>query len=277
MSDIVFSYADPASPRLKRGLIWAVEAATGRRKLKRLYLDFCAGPRQGESFWQAAVRTLALDVRFDRAALDKIPRHGPVVVVANHPYGVLDGIVIAWLIEKVRPDFRVLTHALLLQAPEARPNLLPVDFSGSEAAQRTNLDSRAAARKHLEDGGCVVVFPAGAIATAPDRLGREPAVDSPWQLFPAQLIQRTKAAVVPIYFAGQNSRLFQIASHVSLTLRLSLIFREVKSRIGATVSVAVGEPIRFADLADCSGRQALIDRLRRKTDALGASLQPRPR
>ena len=277
MSDIVFSYADPAAPRLQRGLIWAVEAATGRRKLKRLYLDYCAGPKQGESFWQAAVRMLALRVQFDRGALENVPRQGPVVIVANHPYGVLDGIVIAWLIEQVRPDFRVLTHALLLRAPEARPNLLAVDFSGTEAAQRINLDSRAAARQHLENGGCVVVFPAGGISTAPDRFGLEPAVDAPWRLFPAQLIQRSKAAVVPIHFAGQNSRLFQIASHLSLTLRLSLIFREVRSRIGATVSVAIGEPIRFTDMADFPDRQGLIDMLRLKTDALGRSGQPRPR
>lgn len=268
MRDIVFSYADPASPRLKRGLIRAVETATGQGALKRLYLDHCARPRQNESFWQSAVRVLALDVRFDQAALRQIPRQGPVVIVANHPYGVLDGIVVAWLAEQVRPDFRILTHSLLLHAPEARPFLLPVDFSGTPDAQRTNLESRAEARRLLDEGGCLVVFPAGGISTTPDRLGREPAVDSPWQPFTAQLIQRGKATVVPIHFAGQNSRLFQIASHLSLTLRLSLIFREVKNRIGTELLVGIGEPIPFETMAPLD-RQGLIDMLRRRTYALG--------
>ena len=156
------------------------------------------------------------------------PRSGPVVFVANHPYGVLDGIVMAWLVSKVRPDFLILTHIVLTRAPEAAGFILPVDFSGAEGAEKTNLASRAAARAHLAKGGAVVVFPAGGISTAPDKLGRKPAVDGRWQPFVSQLIHRSKATVVPIWFGGQNSRLFQIASHVSQTIRLSLIFHEVK-------------------------------------------------
>jgi putative hemolysin len=268
MNDVIFSYADPSDPRLKRTLIRAVEQATGQRTLKRIYLDHCARPPDGESFWDAAVRYLALDVRFDRAALDRIPRNGPVVIVANHPYGVLDGIVMSWLISKVRPDFKVLTHSLLLRAPEARPYLLPVDFSPTPEAQRTNLESRAKARELLSQGGCVVVFPAGAISTAPDRLGREPAVDGAWQPFTAQLIQRAKATVVPVYFGGQNSRLFQMASHISLTVRLSLIFHEVKNKIGAAMPVAIGEPIPFPELAAVMDRHEFTDVLRRRVYGL---------
>ena len=267
MSNVVFSYADPSSPRLKRGLIRAVEVATGQTKLRRLYLSHQSAPPSGESFWQAAIRLLALDVRFDRAQLEAIPRQGPVVIVANHPYGVLDGLIISWLAEQVRPDFKVLTHSLLLRAPEARPYLLPVDFSETPEARRTNLTSRAAARDHLGAGGCLIVFPAGGISTAPDRFGRGAAVDAPWQPFTAQLIQRARATVVPVRFAGQNSRLFQIASHVSLTLRLSLIFREVKNRIGTAVGVSIGAPVPFATLDDI-GRRDLTATLRGMVESL---------
>lgn len=265
---VTFSYADPSSPRLKRGLIRAVEVATGQRKLRRLYMAHQDGAPAGESFWQAAIRILALDVRFDRDQLEAIPRQGPVVVVANHPFGVLDGLVISWLAEQVRPDFKVLTHSLLLRAPEARPYLLPVDFSETPDAQQTNLASRAAARAHLAAGGCLIVFPAGGISTVPDKFGRGAAVDAPWQPFTAQLVQRARATVVPIRFAGQNSRLFQIASHVSLTLRLSLIFREVKNRIGTAVGVTIGAPIPFAALEGPGGRQDLTATLRAMVEAL---------
>ncbi|MBV8566779.1 MAG: lysophospholipid acyltransferase family protein [Methylobacteriaceae bacterium] len=268
MDDLLFSYADPATSPMRRRVIRMIEVATGQRELKALYLDNQRNPVPSESFWHAAVRRLKLDVRYDAAALERMPRQGPVVVVANHPYGVLDGIVISWLIEKVRTDFLVLTNAVLLRAPEVRDFVLPVDFSETEEARQINLRSRAAARSHLDRGGCVVVFPAGGVSTAPDRLGRKPAVDAPWQPFTAQLIQRSKATVVPICFSGQNSRLFQIASHLSLTLRLSLIFREVRNRMGTVLPVAIGDPIAFEVLAPIKDRAALVQELRNRTYGL---------
>ena len=270
MEETVFSYADPADKPVKRHLIHLIERATGQRELKRIYLDNQRHPRPGESFFAASVRRLAIDVQYDPARLARIPKQGPVVVVANHPYGVLDGMVVSWLVERVRSDFLVLTNAVLLRAPELREFVLAVDFAGTPEAMATNLDSRARARDHLAKGGVVVVFPAGGVSTTPDRLGRRPAVDSPWQPFTAQLIQRSKATVVPVCFSGQNSRLFQIASHFSLTLRLSLIFREVRNRIGTSLPVAIGDPIPYALLSHFKDRQALANELMRRTYALGA-------
>jgi putative hemolysin len=279
MDKYLFSYATASDPPIKRGLIRLVEKATGQPKLRRMYVHNQRFPRVGETFWQAAVRSLELDVRYDADALAAVPKTGPVVFVANHPYGVLDGIVMAWLVSKVRNDFVVLTHVVLTRAPEAAPFILPVDFSGTVEAERTNLASRAAARAQLAQGGAVVVFPAGAISTTPDALGLKPAVDARWQPFVSQLIQRSKATVIPIWFGGQNSRLFQVASHLSLTLRLSLIFHEVKTRIGTSLPAVIGAPIRFASIAAIRDRQALADDLRARVYSL-ARLAPavsRPR
>jgi putative hemolysin len=277
MDEYLFSYATPEDPPVKRGLIRLVERATGQPELKRLYINNQRYPRAHESFWQAAVRALALDVRHDALALARIPKTGPVVIVANHPYGVLDGIVISWLVERTRPDFVVLTNAVLMRAPEVRDFILPIDFSPTEEARQMNLTTRAAARARLDNGGVVVVFPAGGVSTAPDRLGRRPAVDSRWQPFVAQLIQRSKATVVPIWFGGQNSRLFQIASHVSQTLRLSLIFHEVRNRIGDALPVAIGAPIPFSALSAIKDRQDLADRLREITYDLAAHAPREPK
>ena len=275
MDDFLFSYATPTDPPVRRGLIRLVERATGQPALKRLYLDNQRHPRPSESFWDAAVRSLALDVVYDDEALARLPRSGPVVFVANHPYGVLDGIVISWLVHKLRPDFLVLTNAVLMRAPEVREFVLPIDFSDAPDARAMNLKSRAAARAQLDRGGAVVVFPAGAVSTAPDRLGLRPARDGAWQPFVAQLIQRSKATVAPIWFGGQNSRLFQIASHLSQTLRISLIFHEVKTRIGTTLPVAIGAPIAYAEIAGLTDRQAMADHLMAVTYALGATT-PKP-
>ncbi|MBV9288935.1 MAG: lysophospholipid acyltransferase family protein [Hyphomicrobiales bacterium] len=273
MDKYLFSYATASDPPLKRSLIRLVEKATGQPKLKRMYIDNRRFPRANENFWEAAVRRLALDVRYDPQALAAIPSTGPVVVVANHPYGVLDGIVVSWLVGKARSDFVVLTNAILTRAPEIDGFILPIDFAGTEEARRTNLASRAAARAQLDRGGVVVMFPAGAVSTAPDKLGRKPAIDAPWQPFVAQLIQRSEAAVVPIWFGGQNSRLFQIASHVSYTLRVSLLFHEVRLRIGTRLPVVIGGPIPYGSLAALRDRQALADHLRQRVYAL-ARLPP---
>jgi putative hemolysin len=268
MDKYLFSYATPSDPPLKRGIIRLVEKATGQPELKRIYIDNQRFPRANETFWEAAVRRLKLDVRFDPHALAAIPKIGAVVVVANHPYGVLDGIVISWLISKVRKDFVVLTNAILMRAPEVNGFILPIDFSETDEARRTNLASRAAARTQLEKGGVVVVFPAGAVSTAPDALGLKPAIDGRWQPFVSQLIQRSEAVVVPIWFWGQNSRLFQIASHLSYTLRISLLFHEVRSRIGTSLPVVIGDPIPYSSVSPMRNRQALADHLRQRVYAL---------
>ena len=272
MTEPNFSYSDDTQPLLTRKTIQLIEKATGQPRLHRLYTDNRNFPVPGESFWQAAVRKLELVPTFNANDLANIPATGPVVVIANHPYGVLDGLVICWLIEKVRKDFLVLTHSVLLRAPEARANLLAVDFTGTEDALKNNLETRDAARKHLAAGGCVVVFPAGAVSTAPDRFGRRKAIDWPWQPFTAQLIQRAKATVVPVFFGGQNSRLFQIASHISPTLRLSLIFKEVHDRIGSRLPLVIGEPVSPEAVARYPDRKALLDDLRDRTYALEARL-----
>ncbi len=276
MNQSRFSYSEPTQPLVQQLAIRLVEQVTGQPALKKLYEQNQRHPVADESFWQAAVRLLDLTIELDHQALEAIPKTGPLVIVANHPYGVLDGIAICWLMEKVRKDFLVLTHAALLRAPEARPYLLPVDFSGTEEALAANLETRKAARTHLDQGGAIVVFPAGAISTSPDKLGRTPAIDWPWQPFTAQLIQRAQATVVPVFFQGQNSRLFQIASHISSTLRLALIFKEVRDRIGTSLNISIGAPITPQTIARFNDRSALTQFLRDTTYALEEQSTARP-
>ncbi len=272
MDDLLFSYAEPSTPRVKRHMIRLIEKATGQPYLKRLYLENQRIRSSNDSFFDNAVRMLNLDVKFDRESLQNIPAKGAVVIVANHPYGVLDGIVIAWLVERMRKDFLILTNAVLLRAPEIQDHVLAVDFAPTAVATATNLASRAKARAHLDQGGAIVVFPAGGISTAPDKLGRKPAVDATWGTFTANLIQRCKAPVVPIWFSGQNSRLFQIASHMSMSLRLSLVFHEVRSRVGTMLPVVIGAPIPYCEIEAIKDRQSLMNFLRARTYGLAASL-----
>jgi putative hemolysin len=271
-----FSYAAPEDPRLKRFLIRLIERMTGQPRLKRIYDAHRNAPVPGESFWDSAIRRLDLKIAVNEDALARLPKTGPLVIVANHPFGVLDGIIICQLVSRVRGDFRVLTNAVLTKAEEIKDHLLPVDFSETEEALQTNLKSRAAAKHHLMAGGCLIVFPAGAVATTPT-VWHKDATDAEWKNLTARLILQSKADVAPVYFAGQNSRLFQLASHVSMTLRLSLLFKEVHDRIGTEVAVRIGDVIPYATLAGINDRERFMEYLRKATYELGRSMPKRKR
>jgi putative hemolysin len=260
-----FSYAAPGDPWLKRKLIRMIERMTGQPRLKRIYEDNRSHPVAGENFFDAAMRRLELRIVANEDALPRWPHEGPLVVVANHPFGVLDGLIICHLVSKVRSDFRVLTNSVLYRADEIRTFLLPVDFADTDAALQTNLRTRAEAKLHLTKGGCLIVFPAGGVSTTPSLWHRR-AVDAEWKTFAGRLISQTRAPVAPVFFAGQNSQLFQLASHVSLTLRLSLLFKEIHDRIGTEIRVRIGDVIPFDALP--ADRQAFMRTLRERTYAL---------
>jgi putative hemolysin len=263
-----FSYASAEDPRLKRFIIRVIERLSGQPYLKSLYEDYRANPVPGESFWDSAIRRLELKLVLDEDRLSQWPRTGPLVVVSNHPFGVLDGVVISQIVSRVRTDFLVLTNSLLYRAEEIRPFLLPVDFAETEEALQTNLKTRAAAKAHLQKGGCLVVFPAGGVSTTPS-VWHKRAIDSEWKTLTGRLISQSKAPVAPVYFAGQNSRLFQFASHVSMTLRLSLLFKEVHDKIGGEIHVRIGDVMPYDKLSTIQDRHAFMDHLKDATYALG--------
>ncbi|MBM3519580.1 MAG: glycerol acyltransferase [Alphaproteobacteria bacterium] len=265
-----FAYSTADQPRLQRVVIQAIEKIGGQRKLKRIYDEHQRSVEGGEGFFAAALRLLKMKVEYDAEALAKTPAEGPVLFIANHPYGVLDGITLTWLATKVRPDTKVLANDVLCQAPEAAENLLPVAFAPTREARETNVRSRLAAQAWLREGHAVGIFPGGGVSTSEKPL-RGPAVDLPWAPFTAKLLRQSKATVVPVFFVGQNSRLFQLASHMSLTLRLSLVFRETARRIGTTLKVRVGAPIPFAAIAHIEDRAALVAELRKRTFGLARS------
>lgn len=258
------SYASYFEDPVKRRFIRTVEKLSGQPKIKALYDHYRAHLATDVPFFEAAIRLLDLDVNFSASQHTKIPPTGPLVIVANHPFGVLDGLVISWITSLRRSDFKVLTNSALDGIPEAKPWLLPVDFSGTKEAMAANITMRKDAMTHIKAGGCVIVFPGGGVATTPRFLDKT-AVDDAWKPFTAKLITHSGASVTPIYFDGQNSRLYQMASHVSLELRLALIFREVKRRMGKPVPVAIGDTLTSEDLISAGKRQDLMDYLRDKT------------
>ncbi len=275
-SEIDFTYSTPDQSVAQRSFIRAVERLGGQARLKRLYDRYLDDVSGNKEFFQSAIDLLKLNIRHDAEQLRRVPANGPILFIANHPYGVLDGIVLTWLARQARPDVKVLANHVLCQAPDALQHLLPIDFSGTREANRVSAGSRSEAQRHLKAGGAVGIFPAGGVAASEKPL-RGPALDSIWHPITAKFITMARATVVPVYFAGQNSRLFQLASHLSYTLRLSLYFWETSRRIGTDVDVAIGDPIPFTELEGFEERTDMMRELRRRTYALASDLQAPPK
>jgi putative hemolysin len=261
-----FSYSHPGQSRFRRALIQAVEALTGQPKLRRLYLDWAlCDKRPGEPVFDAALRKLRItpEVRAGAEHLAGLPAEGGLLIVANHPFGVVDGLVLGHLGMQLRGNARILTNSLLCRVPEVDPHLLPVDFSGTPEARRLTGETRRRAADLLARGQVVAIFPAGGVATA-NRPVAGRAVDAPWHPFVARLATLPGVTTLPVHFGGQNSRLFQLASHLSYPVRVALIFRETCRRMGRSVELCIGTPLRADDLRRLA-RSEVANALRRKT------------
>lgn len=262
------SYADAAPPGPGRALIRAMENATGRRGLIRRAQGYSEELRSGGDVWSVMMARYGLRLDVTHGALTDIPRTGPLVVVANHPFGILDGLAMGYLLSRIRGDFRILANDIFLRAPEIAQSILPVSFEETPAALATNLATRRMALAHLARGGAIGVFPGGTVSTAARPFGVP--VDPVWRGFTARMIARSDAQVVPVFFEGHTSRLFQIASHLHATLRMGLLIREFGSRTDRPVSLCIGKPIAPDRLAAHAGdAKELMDFLRKSTYELG--------
>lgn len=238
-----------------------------RRLLERYLEEKNSGQYSHENFFDAAVRLLELDVRYDKAMLSRIPKSGPVLLIANHPYGVIDGIVLAWLTLKMRPDAKILAIDFLTRAPEVAPYCLPIDLTRSKNAGAVTVASRGLAVSRLKEGGAIALFPAGGVGVARYPF-RSPALDLPWIRFTARLASISGVRIVPVFFRGQNSWKYQASSRFSALLRASLICHETSRKIGKEVDVVIGDPIEGSSLSHIADRKSLVEELRRRTFAL---------
>jgi putative hemolysin len=224
--------------------IRAVEWFTGKLTILRMVNKFekTNENHRGQKFWRGALDIMGIELTTPAEQLANIPMEGPVVVVANHPHGMVDGMIFADLIGRVRLDYRILTRSVLTGLDEAATSfMIPVPFPHDPEAQRKMVEMRTSAMAHLKEGGVVALFPAGVVMSSETWFG--PPVEREWSLFTAKMIRKSGAKVVPIFYPGHNSRSYMIANKVSAILRQGLLLHEIVRSCNKPMAPVVGAPL----------------------------------
>ncbi|WP_120500440.1 lysophospholipid acyltransferase family protein [Roseovarius sp. EL26] len=269
------TYANSFDTPVTAFVIRVIEWFTGKLSILRMIRVFeKRGAPSGQAFWRATLDTMGIDLLTPQDQLDHIPLDGPVVVVANHPHGLVDGMILADLIGRRRSDYKILTRALLTGLDEvAASYMIPVPFPHEPDVQRKSVEMRAKSMAHLKEGGLISVFPSGVVSSSDSMFG--PVIERDWNVFTAQMIRRSGARIVPIYFPGSNSRIYQMANRISATLRQSLLLHEVVKSCNKPQKPVVGPPITDEQMKLLeSDPRGFMAWLRDHTLALGEGAAP---
>ncbi|GAA6157888.1 hypothetical protein NBRC116589_00620 [Ruegeria sp. HU-ET01832] len=258
------SYAHSAETKGGRMVIKLMENTTGRMRLIKRADGYENEVAQGRDFWSVMVDRYGLSLDVVGGALSDIPQTGPLILIANHPYGILDGMMMGHILSQARGDFRILAHRVFRKAEDLNRIILPISFDESKEAMKLNLDTRKTALNYLDEGGAIGIFPGGTVSTGVKPFSYP--MDPGWRGFTARMVAKSNATVVPVFFEGHTSRLFQVASHLHNTLRMGLLIKEFKKRVDTPVKVVIGEPIG-RDVLDplAKDTRKMMDFLRKAT------------
>ena len=235
------SYAHSAQSKLGRAIIRCLENATSRSALLSRSPNLRTNVHSIQNLWHSIMEDYGVTIDIMQGELGDIPVDQPFIVVANHPYGILDGLVMGSVLAQSGANFKIIANDIFNKAREISDKILPISFKNTREAISLNLRTRKNAITHLSHGGAIGIFPGGTVSTS-SKLFSQPA-DPSWRSFTAKMIFKSNALVVPIFFDGNTSRIFQLASHLHPNIRAGLLLREFKLRLDKPVRIVIGKPI----------------------------------
>ena len=241
------TYANSFDTVWTQHTIKAIEWMTGKIPIIRRVRQFeRQGAPVGQAFWPATMKAMGIDLQTPQTQLDHIPTEGPVVFVANHPHGLVDGMILADLIGRRRTDYRILSRSILTGIDESAASyMIAVPFPHEPEAQSKMIEMRGRAMDHLAQNGLIALFPSGVVATSETMFG--PAIEAEWNVFTAKMIRKSGATIVPCFFQGANSRWYQIANRISPVLRQGLLIHEVVHSFDKPQAPIIGRPLTPED------------------------------
>jgi len=212
---------------------------------------------------ETLLEEMRIALRVDASDVARVPATGPVVVVANHPFGMLDGAALAVLLMRVRPDVKMITNFLLSDAPELKQHCIFVDPFESQRSHQSNHRALREALDWLKQGGMIAVFPAGEVSHW--QFPQAQIVDPEWNDIAVRLIRKTGASALPVYFCGHNSVGFQLFGMIHPRLRTAFLLQEFLQQEGRTVEVRVGGEIEAEAIGAVANDRQAVEYLRWRT------------
>ena len=243
------------------------EWATGLSQLDKFYAQRPAGC-DTRQFLRFTLEILGIDYQLIKGSLNNVPQIGPTVVVANHPLGCVEGVILAEMLLTIRSDVQILANQYLKTVPELDSLFIGVDVFETDKARKANLQAVRQAHKHLEQGGLLLMFPAGEVSQLVDSKQRR-LEDKEWSQSVSRLIKKHKAAAVPVYIEGHNSTRFYMAGKIHPLLRTVMLGRELLNKKQTCIDISISDAIHYKEMQHLCDQQ-LVNYLRLNTYLLGA-------
>ncbi len=273
LSDILFEGdRAPWLPVKARGLTKKILSID---RIESIYNRISASGQDVQEFSRVALQALNITYALADADLARIPKTGPVLVVANHPFGLLEGLILCAELPRVRPDVKVMANALLGMVPQLHQTMIFVDILSGKDAARKNIRPLGEAVQWLtKKQGLMAMFPSGTVSSWDWKQGS--IVDQTWNDCAARLAKKSGATVVPLYFEGNNSLPFYLAGMIHPSLRTLRMPAELANKMGTSVRMRIGCPIGPEELASIGDSGRAMEYLRARTYALGYRGKPEP-
>lgn len=237
--------------------------------INKLYAKFA--DKQGYEFINALVTELEIKYEINPEELDRIPKESPFIIVSNHPYGGLEGLILLHALLKIRPDIKIMGNYILKDVEQIKEYVCPVTIEEENGKIKSSLSGAKQALTHINQGGCLVIFPAGEVSTFyQEQLG---IIDKAWPDGIIRLIKKQRVPIVPVYFHGTNSRFFHFLGLIHPTLRNAKMPSELLNKKHKTIPVRIGNAIQLKDQDEFPDISRYGRFLRAKTYALGTAME----
>jgi putative hemolysin len=263
--DLRAALPDGMTGKYFRTVLPVIEQVLAIDKINTIHQSIPAG-LEVKDFCRAGLEGLGVDYAVTDQELSHVPVKGPLVMVANHPFGGLEGIILAELLLGIRPDVRILGNYLLKQIPTLHPSIIAVDPFNPKTAAMANARALKKAVDWVSGGGALLTFPAGEVAHI--NLKSAAVIDPPWSPHIAKIILKAKAKALPVHVHGRNSALFNMMGIIHPRLRTMMLPREMTNKQGATIQLTLGQSIVWHKLKDFKTSEEMTAFLRLTTDLL---------
>ena len=223
----------------------------------------------GITFIDKILEIIGISIEIDETELRHFPKEGGFIVVANHPYGGIEGLILLKIMSMVRPDSKLMANFLLKKIPNLSEYLIAVNpFENLE--NTSSISGIKTTIQLLKSGIPIGIFPAGEVSTYKTKIQK--VTDKPWNPVVGKLIEKVKVPVVPIYFHGNNGLLFNLLAMLHPTLRTAKLPSELFNKKGQTIKLRIGQTITTSQLPFSNNAPKILDFVRAKTYALGSGL-----